>query len=371
MSVKRCLTKGEMTKVNKAVDKRKPATRQKQRLAGKQEELFGKIIANKSFMNKVNKLKTKKLRIDTIHAEFKRIGSKIGVDASRAKLKRMFQEGLEIPKVKVKPKISKIPKPVIKPEIPKVIPKVKGVKFNNIKSQKIYDKHYNEFMADPKLKTKKDFKKEWKKIVAKDIKKSTTEWKFASTNPAPSGLKIKAENMEKGIEVPTRLGQKVKRSAFKFANKIKEQDYLETRALHQAYMDKKGIKEITLYRGVGGETGVKIAKDIKKLKSGSSVTINQNSLVGYSSDYKVADSFGAAEGGITIRMKVKVTDIVLHDDLWGDLFGKVVDIMDDWGLDGLDGEKEFMCLGKKMIIKAEDITAKRFEWVNSIIEFEI
>lgn len=343
--VKKCLTKGEMTKVNKAVDKKKPATRKDQRLAGKQETFFDKKMGagDKDFwedMADYNKAE----RMTAVLLEFRRAN----IDISKSKITQLLNK-------KFKVKIPKIKKP-------RKIPTVKGLVFSKAKDQKIYDSYYNGFMKDSKLKTKKDFTAKWKKIVSKDIKESTSTWKFSTSRPEPSGLKMKAESIERGIETRTRLKRgyspENKRLSVKFANKIKTQDYLETRALHQAYMDKNNIRKVTLYRGIGGQRGRQLVIEIKKAGRKSIIEIDQNSLVGYSSKREVGNTFGVNSGGATIRLRMKSTDIVLHDDLWWDIFGDVVDIMEDHGLDGLDNEGEFMCLGKRVIVKMKDIAIK-------------
>lgn len=347
MAIKKCLMKGEMTKVNKAVDKRKPATRKDQRLAKKQEDLFGDMFVKMEAT--VGPKLSKEPFADIALAMKKKMKIK-GVKTSQAKVNRMLKRKIK-PKGKIKP-----PKKISK------ISKEERVTFYRGKDQKIYDKYYSKYMDDPKLRTKKDFRIKWRDDVSKDIQSATTDWKLSSTRPGPTGLKMKAENMEMGIDVKTRLRRgyspENRRLALQFGNRIKNEDYLKTRALHQAYMNKNNIKEVTLYRGVGGKTGVRLAKEIKRLDIGSTVTINQNSLVGYTSKQTVADSFGVMEGGVTLKIKVKSAGIVLHDDLWWDLFGDVYKIMEDMGLDGLNGEKEFMCLGKKLTLKIKDVVIK-------------
>lgn len=106
MAIKKCLMKGEMTKVNKVVDKRKPATRKDQRFATKQEEIFDRLTKDKDFMKKLETLSPKN-KIRAFQVEFERNR----VTVSQAKIKRMLKGdiGVKIPE----PKIPKIPKPEI------------------------------------------------------------------------------------------------------------------------------------------------------------------------------------------------------------------------------------------------------------------
>ena len=55
--LKACLTKVDITKVDKALEATKPASRTAQRLAAKQEELFAKIMDDKDFAKMIMKLK--------------------------------------------------------------------------------------------------------------------------------------------------------------------------------------------------------------------------------------------------------------------------------------------------------------------------
>lgn len=359
MSVKKCLCPKDHANIKNAVDKNKPMSMEKQKLAEKQERIFYDLNKNPDFQKSLvglNKSKT----VTAFQGQY----AQNGVDVTRVKIKKMIANGVTVIKPssipmpkptkvavvipKLPPKIVSVPKEVIPKVVPSKLPK-KGVQFADSENQQIYDNLYNEFMADPKLKTIEDFAAKVEKTVSLPIRKAASNWRIDSRRSWPSALKVKAEKIETAnlkTLFGTNTSKKKAAKIISFEKEMNNKDYLQMRALNQAYFDKNKIKKVELYRGTGGRSGKGLASKFRKVKKGDSFTIVDNSLTGYTSDISVASTFGPKHGGIGSKVVFDSKDIVIHSDLWPkDILGKRK----------YDEEEEFICIGGIRKIEWKDI----------------
>jgi hypothetical protein len=106
---------------------------------------------------------------------------------------------------------------------------------------------------------------------------------------------------------------------------VKRDEYIRFRAFNQAYMESRGVQEITLYRGTDGRTGPTIREEIKGFlrESKDYYDMTEAPLVGYSRLKGIADVFGIKEKGVTVKLKdVKIADIFAHEDLIRGITGR-------------------------------------------------
>lgn len=97
---------------------------------------------------------------------------------------------------------------------------------------------------------------------------------------------------------------------------LKKDDFLKIRALNQSYMESIGVKEMQLYRGTTGRTGMEYAKYLSNNPDITHIEIKDATVAGYSSDKGLADTFGYEPGGITVSRLVPASEIVWHKDLF-------------------------------------------------------
>ena len=121
-------------------------------------------------------------------------------------------------------------------------------------------------------------------------------------------------------------------------------DYIEQRAVTQAYYDTLGTKKVTLHRGTDGGTGKKYATKVNKaIKEGKdNIAITDNALSGYSSSRKIAEEFGQDVGGITIKTTVNTEDVLIGHSNWAKKTNFI-------------SEEEFITVGGKKKISIADV----------------
>lgn len=376
MSAKKCLCPKDHTKIKNAVDKNKPMSMPKQKMAEKQEKMFSDLNKNPNFQKSLaglNKSKT----VTAIQEQY----AQNGVIVTRSKIKKMMNNGVtvikpstikpsSIPKAKstkgsttsafqtvsmdLTPPIRRVVPPISKVTPISRMPSEKGAaRFISTKNQKTYDKYYDEFMNDGKLLTTKQFKDKWDSTMSSEMRTAVRSWKVGTDKVSVIGLKKKAEKLEIG-NLKTIIRKNYSASDLKkiinAEKAIGDDAYIKMRALSQSYFDKTGVRKVTLYRGTDGKTGKKLAKQIKEMqKSGKKTTIiHDNSLSGYTADAQTADGFGPYRGGITVRVKFDSKDVLLPHDLWPK--SKFAD------------ESEFMCIGGNRTVSLKDIALKAGQW---------
>jgi len=95
-----------------------------------------------------------------------------------------------------------------------------------------------------------------------------------------------------------------------------QQVYLRFRAFSQAYLERVfPAGKITLYRGISGDVGTEISKNVLKIINGNMARTllhyKDMTLVGYSSNYLIADDFGASKGVILYKGKKRLLNYEL------------------------------------------------------------
>lgn len=370
MAIKSCLTGGDKAQINNALKKNKPVSAEQQKLVEKQEKMFTSL--DKDFNKSIAGMK----RMDKITAIQKKFSGN-GVNITRQKINKMMKgeftvskpgvaispktipitkaPPIEVPPVTKMPIVKAPPKGLVETEAPPLIPKSDSVQFLDSKNQALYNKHYNEFMQDAKLATKVNFQSKWKSTMPGSMHKAVKDWKIDTARKSAVGLKMKAEKLEVGgLKTVVRKGLSKKRM-LEFADAertISDNAYVKMRALSQAYFDKMGIKNITLYRGTDGKTGKKIASQLKSMVAKGEkgmITITDNALTGYTSHSRIADRFGPYQGGVTVKVKFRANEVLLPYDLWPQTSHIT--------------EYESMCIGGRRSINLKDISYVKEHWL--------
>ena len=174
-------------------------------------------------------------------------------------------------------------------------------------------------------------------IIKKDMPKMNNVlqlWKGGTQGLDQTSLKTLVSRIEskKGLAAWSREVHKIERIEKGITDALKEQ-YIKLRALQQAKFAQDKVKTIKLYRGTNGKkTGPKMKDEFIALKtkaksSGKNwmkegVEIQENSLVGYTQDKKLADTFGKLSGeggttkasGVTMVREVNTRDIFVEVD---------------------------------------------------------
>ena len=306
--IKKCLTKGEMTKVNKAVDKRKPATRKDQRFAKKQEEMFRKL--DDQFIKGIDNL-DKKAKITAIQSELKRKG----VAVSRQKINRMLKGEVRISKPISKPIIpesltaitpgaSATPEAILNhyrvsanaagakgisaSALKKQVAKILGEKMNSLKMPE-WDKLVKY------LKSKRKYLELPKGYDMNEWAASTLieGWTVSSGDGIAECIAVQlAARAEFGLKGSSIWWQK---RALKEATKIfKTHEVAMRRFLRemhnntQKYLRSKGLKSIRVVRGYVGDIGIKISTPLNPM---TTIKIKLQPMSSFSSKFRVAEDF--------------------------------------------------------------------------------
>ncbi len=186
--------------------------------------------------------------------------------------------------------------------------------------------------------------------------KKIMKWKVTTQNNYANTFKYMARKYEEGIPkmvfTEDSWGEKGIEDVFKNypgGEKGFKMSYIRVKAFSQTYMENiYDTKEVTLYRGLNGEPGRRLANNIyKSWKKGgverSLFPVNDMSLVGYSSEQPVAMDFGTFsvvngvvnnEYTLVLRQRIAIKDIVLPSDLFDVFANKTA------------SEREFILLGK-------------------------
>jgi len=134
---------------------------------------------------------------------------------------------------------------------------------------------------------------------------------------------------------------------FQVTQGIPKKEYLRVRAFNKAYMERRGINKVDVYRGTCGEYGKSLRTSIQENPGIKKWNINDGSMAGYSDNYTMANDWGAGADelmgkGITVARKVDAEDVILHADMFGDVIGA-------WH------EREFIIAGGKRMLSLENI----------------
>jgi len=174
------------------------------------------------------------------------------------------------------------------------------------------------------------------------------DWQGSTNGKLPMALKFRAKSIE-----PKRTGdvffkrgrEYIENDVTQFNKNMKTvQQYIRARAMNQAYMEVKGVRNVTLYRGTDGGTGMRLSDKIVESKGRlNKFNMTDNGLVGYSRDLDTARDFGIDGDGITIRRTYKREDIFFHEDL---LSGVTVSYAE---------EREFIVFSGSFDVPLEDI----------------
>jgi len=161
--------------------------------------------------------------------------------------------------------------------------------------------------------------------VLSKMKQIARTWQSSTSEMEPMALKIWGSRLEKTNKVLFRTFDEAGIKALKEAVStfMSADDYLRIRAFNQAYMDMIGQKSVTLYRGTDGGKGKAIRDALNRGAKRNRWNMNDSSLAGYSDSLHEADKFGMLEKGVTIRIKIKGSDIIIHRDFLSPLTEKM------------------------------------------------
>jgi len=168
------------------------------------------------------------------------------------------------------------------------------------------------------------------------IKDALRIWQGDTNRPSAMALRMKAakiEGLNEADIVWTRMGAERKPRALEMLEGMSDEEYLNMRALNQAYMTNKKEAAVELFRGTDGRTGKVIAADILENKP-TTISFRDRIIGGTSSDESRADAFGLLREGITVRSKVPKENIMVHKDLMSGITGAHED------------EKEYIVISK-------------------------
>jgi hypothetical protein len=166
---------------------------------------------------------------------------------------------------------------------------------------------------------------------------------------------------------------------------IKKQ-YIKMRALQQAIYKQEKIKNLLLYRGIGGKAGERLAKEIKEIikseKSNWEAAIfemTNDGLSGYSLEKSVAISWGKGVDGVTISRNIDRKDVLFSiDTLEGNYFPSekeliVLDGVQKYKLRDLDFKDKPKLKGKSYSYKSvykkfgtEFLNAATDDWLRAL-----
>lgn len=184
-----------------------------------------------------------------------------------------------------------------------------------------YQESFNKYrrMSTEKL------EKEWKKKFQPFQKRVLDQTAADANGDAATWLKMQIQDKEKlAAKIPVKVPEgtpsfpEVRNRLFEIADDAWEafhpDVYAEARALSDAYNAKAAKsfgKDIILYRGIGGESGKKLARQFSDqvlIGGAKQFVYKPETFSIWTDDLEKARSFGSRSNGVTIRRVVKRTD---------------------------------------------------------------
>ena len=162
--------------------------------------------------------------------------------------------------------------------------------------------------------------------VAGEAADSVRAWQGGTSSMSATKLKETALNVEQ-LAPPVRVVSWGKNPT----SDNMRNSYLRVRALNQAYMERRGISSVSLYRGLGDGGGKEILGQAKHLKGGAKLNLTEAPLVGYTSNRQIAWRY--SRNGVAVIRRVPRSEIVVHKDLFSGM-------TQSW-----TSEEEFIVLG--------------------------
>ena len=261
------------------------------------------------------------------------------------------------PRKKPVPTISEVEKKIAKNPVASNIKTKKNQKYY-IKSEEEYVKFFDDIGLP---KTGEIGDDTWAKLTSKydelvkgkygeTSRNLLFNWQLSTSDDMSLAFRIAAQTTENTSSLiwnmnPVAIPGTIKR----VSGLLSQNEYLKLRAFNQAYMKRRGIRKVKLYRGTSGDAGIEVGKKIteglknKTITKASNVDIVDNSIVSYSSDKKIAESFVGEKGGMAINIDVPAEEIIIHRDLLSGFTNNRFD------------EREYIILGKPRNVKIGDI----------------
>jgi hypothetical protein len=260
-----------------------------------------------------------------------------------------------------------------------VVPKpVSGVKFKNTAHQSTYnnkfiehtdafERLYNKGHINPTLAfdesttvASKNLSMYVKKSLGKTSVEALDHWQRGGQTPMAELLRYYSSSLEPRL-FKSEVIDKFVYDTYKPRYDFTEADYINIRAMNQAYIGvlKKNNKVVRteVYRGIGGEGGHDIAKDLMAVKRKPKVLkVEEQGITCYSGRKELAAEFGDESfpiehmiggpnpmGGITYTRTIDSKNIILHEDL----FSGVTDTMRE--------EREYIVQSGKIEIPIKNV----------------
>lgn len=183
-------------------------------------------------------------------------------------------------------------------------------------NKKYYDEKFDEYAE---FFSKKYSQKELRQFAEDEypqLLSSLNVWQISTNKPEAMALRIKAVQVEgrKQGDLLWTMDTGIKKEAEERAKEIADSEYLNMRAMNQAYMSVNKQDAFEFFRGTDGRTGEAIAKDLLENKPKKAI-FRDRIIGGVSDDVRVADSFGERMRGLTVRKLVPKEDVIVHKNL--------------------------------------------------------
>jgi hypothetical protein len=175
------------------------------------------------------------------------------------------------------------------------------------------------------------------------------DWQSSTWKDGPVIMKLAAVDVEEPSPMLWRsrfVDMEIKGHQDRYRSNLEKYklEYTKLRAFNQAYMEKRGISKVKLYRGTDGKKGQEIREQLNRegLRR-NRFTLQDAPLVGYTDKKGIADDFGKRADGITVEVDVEARDIVLHKELLSGM------------TNSFGHEAEFIVRGGKFTVDREQI----------------
>lgn len=153
------------------------------------------------------------------------------------------------------------------------------------------------------------------------------DWKWDPQGAMPKAFQAKAAQIERGlpdVAIPeTWQYSQFQRKMYEDAFETMTNDaYLRIRAFNQAYMERTGVEQVRMFRGLNN--GPSTNKIVDALQQADDTFVYSDAtLSGYSSDPELAHYFAFQKkpdaAGVMVRVDIDRDDIIVHPDVFEDL----------------------------------------------------
>lgn len=234
----------------------------------------------------------------------------------------------------------------------------RDLEFTSPQAQRTYDAYFDQYDGLGRAEIKAEISSK-----CPNVYEALRSWQGATTHTRPMAFKKRVQLLETPDTPLIFKSYGITADDVNAAlPDVPEDEYLRFRALNQAYMKAKKQPTVTLYRGIGGNSGEGFMTDCEKYRHDypsnfkeQATRITENPCTGWTTKYDVAHAFGRI---ILHRTDIPARDVIVHKDLFTGV------------THGYSGEAEFIVVSGHRDYSLANIEWAHSKWTNPVKKYD-